>query len=242
MPKARELHAQPSCPACRPWPCANTFSVFPTSNITFTNQTSVYNIRMLGNSYFEQYNDGAATAPVFNFNYLGILTVANTSDVQVRLRRWFTVHGGFTYDDRRIHSFEATQQNAPPGPRVGVTQTNLLHAGTLGFRIKPIKPVTITLDGDLGRTDHPIFPISDGNYQALRARVEYKRKSFRASAFARSDYNINSASLDVFASHSRQYGIDATWTATDWFAIDAGYSRIHLDTLGGINYFVAGWP
>ncbi len=227
--------------AQRPTATGNlTFSLFPTSYITFTNQTSVYNIRMIGNSYFEQYTDGAATGPVFNFNYLGILTVANNSDVQVRLRRWLTVHGGFTYDDRRIHSFEATQPNTPPGPRVGVTQTNLLHSGTLGFRIKPSKPVTITLDGDLGRTDHPIFPISDANYQALRARVEYKLKSFRASAFARSDYNINSASLDVYASHSRQYGIDATWTATDWFALDAGYSRMHLDTLGGINYFVAG--
>jgi hypothetical protein len=227
--------------ADRPTATGNlTFSLFPTSNITFTNQTSVYNIRMLGNSYFEQYTNGSATLPVYNFNYLGILTIANSSDVQIRLRRWFTVHGGFTYDDRRIHSFEATKQNSPPGTPVGVTQTNLLHAGTLGFRIKPMKPLTITLDGDLGRTDHPIFPISENNYTALRARVEYKLKSFRAAAFARSDYNVNSASLDDYASKSRQYGIDATWTGTDWFSIDAGYSRMHLNTLGGINYFVAG--
>jgi hypothetical protein len=226
--------------ADRPTATGNlTFSLFPTSNITFTNQTSVYNIRMLGNSYFEQYTNGSATLPVYNFNYLGILTIANSSDVQIRLRRWFTVHGGFTYDDRRIHSFEATQQNSPPGTPVGVTQTNLLHSGTLGFRIKPVKPLTITLDGDLGRTNHPIFPISENNYTALRARVEYKLKSFRATAFARSDYNTNSASLDEYASKSRQYGVDATWTGTDWFSIDAGYSRMHLNTLGGINYFVA---
>ncbi len=227
--------------AQRPTATGNlTLSLFPTSWITFTNQTSVYNIRMMGNSYFEQYTDGAATLPVFNFNYLGILTIANSSDIQIRLNHTLTVHGGFTYDDRRIHSFEATQQNTPPGPRVGVTQTNRLHSGTLGFRFKPLKPMTVTLDGDLGRTDHPIFPISENNYQALRARVEYRLKKFRAAAFARSDYNTNSASLDVFASKSRQYGIDATWTATDTFAIDAGYSRMHLNTLGGINYFVAG--
>jgi hypothetical protein len=227
--------------ADRPTATGNlTFSLFPTSYITFTDQTSVYNIRMLGNSYFEQYTNGSAVLPVFNFNYLGILTFANTSDVQIRVRRWFTVHGGFTYDDRRIHSFEASQQNNPPATPVGVTQTNLLHAGTLGFRIKPMKPLTITLDGDLGRTNHPIYPISDNNYQALRARVEYKLKKFRATAFARSDYNTNSASLDVYASKSRQYGADATWTGTDWFSIDAGYSRMHLNTLGGINYFVSG--
>jgi hypothetical protein len=227
--------------ADRPTATGNlTFSLFPTSYITFTNQTSVYNIRMLGNSYFEQYTNGSATLPVYNFNYLGILTIANSSDLQIRLRRWFTVHGGFTYDDRRIHSFQAAKQNSPPGTPVGVTQTNLLHAGTLGFRIKPAKPMTITLDGDLGRTNHPIFPISENNYTALRARVEYKLKSFRAAAFARSDYNTNSASLDEYASKSRQYGIDATWTGTDWFSIDAGYSRMHLNTLGGINYFVAG--
>ena len=32
---------------------------------------------------------------------------------------------------------------------------------------------------------------------------------------------------------------NAAWTPRDWFSLDAGYSKIHLDTVGGINFFAA---
>jgi hypothetical protein len=32
---------------------------------------------------------------------------------------------------------------------------------------------------------------------------------------------------------------NAAWTPRDWFALDAGYSKIHLDTVGGLNFFAA---
>src|SRR5579863_6844824 len=73
------------------------FSIFPGAHITFTNQTSVYNIRMEGQSYFEQFTNGSAINPIFNFNYLGIETVSNTSDLQIRFKPWFLVHGGYDY-------------------------------------------------------------------------------------------------------------------------------------------------
>jgi hypothetical protein len=63
----------------------------------------------------------------------------------------------------------------------------------------------------------------------------------RLSAYAGSDYNTNSNSLANFASHSRQYGVDGSWTASNWFSLDAGYGRLHLDTLGALAYF-AGSP
>src|SRR4029077_8420251 len=96
--------------------------------------------------------------------------------------------------------------------------------------------------GELGHADKPIYPISDKDYHALKARAEYRRKSVRLTAFARSDYNTNSNSLTSFASHSRQYGADVSWVRSENFSIDAGYSRLHLDTLGGIAYFISQTP
>src|SRR5579871_3268786 len=42
-------------------------SLFPTSKITFTNQTSVDSIRMVGTSYFIEYDNGLASQPVVPF-------------------------------------------------------------------------------------------------------------------------------------------------------------------------------
>jgi hypothetical protein len=226
--------------AQRPTATGNfTFSLFPTAITTITNQTSVYNIRMSGDSYFEQYTNGSPITPILFFNYLGIRTISNSTDVQIRPRRWFTIHGGYTYDDRRISSVaEANLITTELVPLAPVDQTNVLHQGTLGFRIKPLKTLTVSLDGDVGHADKPIYPISEKDYHTLRARAEYKLKTLRVNASAKSDYNTNSASLTTYASHSRQYGIDGSWIPRDWFSIDAGYVRLHLDSLGGISYFL----
>jgi hypothetical protein len=226
--------------AQRPTATGNfTFSLFPTSITTITNQTSVYNIRMSGESYFEQYTNGAPITPILAFNYLGIRTLSNSTDVQIRPRRWFTIHGGYTYDDRRIGSVaDANLITTGLVPQAPTNQTNVLHEGTLGFRIKPLKTLVISLDGDLGFTNKPIYPISEKDYHTLRARAEYRLKTLRVTAFAKSDYNNNSDSLTSYASHSRQYGIDGSWIPRDWFSIDAGYERLHLDSLGGISYFL----
>ena len=198
---------------------------------------------MSGDSYFEQYTNGSPITPILFFNYLGIRTISNSTDVQIRPRRWFTVHGSYTYDDRRISSVADAGLITGGLPQMTpVDQTNVLHQGTLGFRIKPAKTLVISLDGDLGHADKPIYPISEKDYHVLRARAEYKLKTLRAAAYAKSDYNTNSASLTSYASRSRQYGIDGSWIPSDWFSIDAGYSRLHLNSLGAIGYFLNSAP
>jgi hypothetical protein len=215
-----------------------TFSVFPISKVTFTNQTSVYNIRMSGDSYFEQYTNGSSITPIYFFNFLGIQTIANTSDVQYRPRWWLVIHGGYNYSDRRISSIAAANLGAPNLSQPSIDQTNRLNAGVLGVAIKPLRSITLNLDGEIGRNSKPIFPVSEGDYHALRARLEYRHKAFRLSGLARSDYNTNSQSLASFASHTRQYSADGSWTPKDWFAVDVGWAKLHLDSLGGISYFV----
>jgi hypothetical protein len=218
-----------------------TLSLFPAENLTITNQTSAYNIRMIGTSYFVQIQNGSMTTPAVPFQYLGILTIANSTDAELRLRRWLNVHAGYTYSYRRIGSVEDQANFGQPFTAPGNTpilQTNQMHTGVLGFRLKPLKPLTISVDGELGRADRPIYPISEKNYQTFRARVEYKQKSFRAGVYVKTDYNANSNSLTSYASQSRQYGVNGSWTASPWFSIDASYVKLHLYTLGGIDYFV----
>jgi hypothetical protein len=214
-----------------------TFSLFPASMITLTNQSSVYNIRMSGDNFFSQLTNGAAATPTVAFQDFGIRTLSNATDLQIHFRPWLMMHGGYTYDDRRITAVESYKLITSPAGPASYSQNNLLHSGTLGFRIKPARRLTLSLDGELGRADKPIYPISDKDYHALRARAEYRRKAVRLTAFARNDYNTNSNSLTTYASKSRQYGADVSWIRSEKFSIDAGYSRLHLDTLGGLSYF-----
>jgi hypothetical protein len=216
---------------------------FPTEKITVNNQTSLYNIRMVGDSAYSQYFLGNPIVPVLQFTYLGIRTIANSTDIEYRPKKWFGVHVGYQYSDRRIAALD-DQQNLSVGPPVPpkstpLTQTNILQEGTFGFRIRPVKGLSILLDGDLGHNNKPYAPISDKDYQAFRGRVEYKTKTWRATAYAKTDYNNNSISLTSFASRSRNYGLDATWTPNEWFAIDAGYAKLHYNSLGGVDFFVS---
>jgi len=217
-------------------------SLFPTKKITLTNQTSLYNIRDEGDSSFSQYFLGNPISPILVYTFLGIRTIANSTDAEIRYTKWFALHGGYQYSDRRIAVVDSQQPLglAAPAPPANTpfTQTNILQEGTLGFRIRPMQALSILVDGEIGRNNHPYTPISDKDYQAFRARTEYKRKLFRASAYAKTDYNNNSISLTSFASRSRNYGLDASWTPNEWFAIDAGYGKLHYNSLGGIDFFV----
>ncbi len=228
--------------ARRPALSANlTVSLFPTSFLTVTNQTSYANIRTEGDALFAELQNGVAITPFIPYTYLGIRTVANLTDAEIRIRKWFSLHAGYTYSSRHIGVIDGQENFGGPVPDVTpIAQTNQLHAGTLGIRLRPVKGLTVMLNGEIGRADMPYTPISDKNYQTFHARAEYKLKTFRLGAFAKTDYNLNSVSLTSYASRSRTYGADGSWTPNNWFAIDASYNKIHLNTLGGLDFFDSG--
>ncbi|HWZ33989.1 MAG TPA: hypothetical protein VNX18_21775 [Bryobacteraceae bacterium] len=228
-------------------PAANgnlNVTLFPASFFTITNQTTVNNIRMQGNALFSEIDNGVAITPFIPFTLLGIRTIANGTDAELRYKKRFSVHTGYHYSDRRIQVIDGQQNAGLPAPappnNIPITQFNHQHAGTLGVRIRPVAGLTILADGEIGRADAPYTPISDRNYTVFRARAEYKRKTWRASVYEKTDYNTNSVSLTSYASRSRNFGADASWTPNDWFAIDAGYTKLHLNTLGGLDFFAAG--
>lgn len=210
------------------------FSVFPSTKLTITNQTALSHIRMSGSSVFTQLTNGSPIRPFVPFEFLGIRTIANSTDVDYRPLGWLGVRLGYQYSTRRVRSIQSFNV-------VGVQplseQENGLHTGILGVRLRPSKSLTMNFDGEIGRADQPFYPVSGKNFQAFRGRAEYRRGDFRFAGYVRTDYNVNSGSLYSFASRNRQYGADGTWTISRTFFIDAAYAKLHLDTLGSLNYF-----
>jgi hypothetical protein len=235
LPAARQVLTQGD--AQRPVFAGNlTLSLFPTSKLTVTNQTTVNNIRIDGNSVYAEFDNATQSFSYTAFEFLGIRTIANETELNYKATRWLSLYGGYQYSDRQIRSEEASnsQGNIFSAPS---QQTNLLHEGLFGIRLKPTKALSILLNGELGRANRPLTPIADKNYQVLSARLQYKVKTLLFTASAGENYNTNSVSISTYASHSRNYTANAAWTPRDWFGLDAGYSKLHLDTVGGIAYF-----
>jgi hypothetical protein len=211
-------------------------TLFPTKKLTVANRVSFYNIRTQGESSYLQLNNATEIANLINFQYLGIRTIEAGSDLDYQLLPWIDLRGGYDYSDRRIGS---SPQYAIAGFTSGVPyiQTNILHDGKFGVRVRPIKPLSILIDSDIGHANLPFTPKSDRNYHVIAGRVQYKVKSFQLLALTKTDYNSNSISLTAYSSHARTYSGSASWTPRSWASLDVSYSKIHLDTLGGIDFF-----
>lgn len=226
--------------ARRPVTAANlTLSAFPSKRLTFVNHTGYHNTRIDGDGSFTQINIANLNTTQFNFEFLGIRTLTNQTDLNYRASDALSLYSGYQFSNRKIRS---VQQSTFFGTadRSAAEQENTLHAGTFGLRLRPIKPLSVNLDAEIGRADNPFFPIAEKNYHALNGRVQYKAKSWTLTAFAKTNYNTNSVSLSAFASRSRTYSADLSWAPKEWFSVDAGYNKMHLDTAGGISYFVLG--
>jgi hypothetical protein len=183
-----------------------------------------------------QYDNATQSANFLYFQFLKIRTIETDLEAQYQIRRWLDVHGGYGYSDRRISA----------SPQVAFTnitsfipyvQTNILHSGNVGVRIRPANPVTISLDAEIGRANQPFTPRSDRDFHALSGRIQYKIKKLELLAQSRVNYNANSVTLSSYSSHARTYSGSASWNPRSWLGLDATYSKIHVDTLGGIAFF-----
>jgi hypothetical protein len=216
-------------------------SYFPTDKITVTNNTSVDNSRIVGNSYFEQFDLSSLTATVLNFQYLGIRLITNSTDAHYRASKKLDFFAGYRYANREIKSIQSATDPATPFTNQLYTQTNQLQAGLAGLNWLIAAPLRLHLETEIGRNDDPFSPVADKNYHVIDARLLFKRKSLSGTGGYKQSYNNNSITLTSYSAHSRNYFVNFSWAARDWFSIDAGYSKLHLDTLGGLSFF-AGTP
>jgi hypothetical protein len=216
------------------------FSAQPTSRLTVVNNTSVNNLRINGPSSYTEINNGSNSGQTIYFRYLGIRTVTNSTDANYRVKDWIGFYAGYRYTDRLVRTIEgfSLPAFANSAPNDVYENTNHLHSGTVGVQLRPVKNLTANLEGEVGRADNPLTPVSDRNYHTLNGRVSYRTRKVQLSTSYKQVYNVNApVVLSAYSSHSRNYSASASWAPKDWFALDAGYMKLHLDTVSGIAYF-----
>jgi hypothetical protein len=224
--------------ARRPVTNANlTFSLFPSDRVTLTNHTAYHSTKMDGDSTLQQFTNNTPDTTVADFQFLGIRAATNTSLADISIKPWISVQGGYQFADRRIRS-RVRRDELGFIDSLASEQTNRLNAGTAGFRLRPIKGWTIVADGELGRQSRPFYTTSEKDYHGFGLRSEYKQKQFRVAGQMRFFMNVNSANLFQHSSRTRNYTLDTSWTPNTKFALDAGYQKLHLDTITGLAYFV----
>ena len=217
-----------------------SFSVFPTSRLSIVNNTAVHDTRIDGDSYFTEFDNGTGANTTLNFKFLGVRTVANSTDLNYRFNNWFSAYAGFIDSSRQIRFQEAFSYPLMAGSAVNnlYQQESRLNAGSLGVRFHPLQALSINLEGEVGHADHPLTPMSDRNYHTLGGRIQYRRRKLQLSTGYRELYNENAPlSFTTYSSRSRQYNAAASFDLRDWLTFDASYSKLHLDTVGGMAFF-----
>jgi len=212
-------------------------NLYPTEKLTIVNSTSVHSTRIQGDSSYTEFDNGSGSGATLNFRYLGVRTVANSTDVNYRLTPWIGFYAGYTYSDRLIHTIEGFSFQGPLENTV-YDRESYLNSGTVGVQVRPIKPLTIRLNGEIGRDSLPLTPVSDRNYHTLGGRADYRTRKWQLSASYSQVYNVNAPlAISAYSSHSRNYTANASWAPNARFSLDASYMKLHLDTVSGLAFF-----
>jgi hypothetical protein len=225
--------------ARRPVATGNLLVSFtPGSKVTVTNETSFYNNRIDGTASYIEFNNATAGVNVLNFQFLGIRTAANTTLAVLQATSWLALRGGYQYSSRRIVSVEASALAGDTLETPRNEQENHLHSAIAGIRLQPLKPLMVNLDAEVGRADRPFYPVSEKDYHVLGGRAQYRTRTITLYTSYRQRYNTNSVALGTHSARGRDYSAGASWSPRGRFGLDATYSKMHLDTLSGLAYFV----
>ena len=209
----------------------------PTSKLTISNGTAVYNIRTLGNSFYSQFDTATQSTTVLFYNNLGIRTIANDTTLNYQVSPLWGFMAAYHYSDRLItvgSDFFLPGLNSVQA----YSQSNRQNSGEVGVRVRPLKTLTVSLSAEVGTNSNPFTPVAQRDFHVLNARVQYRTKRYSLAASANSVYNVNDVSLSSYASQSRTYSVSGTWNLQDRLMLDAGFTRIHQYSIGGIAYFL----
>lgn len=216
-----------------------TLNLLPAEAVSITNHTAFHHSRMQGDHV---YNETVNNIPGFTslpFEYLGIRTLANSTDLNYRWTPRAALYAGYHYSERRVRSRRQAERTPSPDDIYG-EQDNTLHSGLAGIRLRPAKPLSIHLDGEIGRASRPFYPVSEKDYHALGGRIAYRTRTVQFNAYSKVNYNANSNRITAHSSRGRTYAAAGSWTGVSWLSLDAGYTKMHLDTVSGLAYFLGG--
>jgi hypothetical protein len=214
--------------------------VQPSNKLTIINNTSYNNLRIDGPSSYTEVDSGNNLGETINFRFLGIRMVTNSTDANYRASDWIGFYAGYHYTFRWVNTIEgfSLPAFANSAENSSYENTNSLSSGTVGVRLRPVKNLTANLEGEVGRADNPLTPVSDRDYHTLNGRVSYRVKKLQLSTTYKQFYNVNApVALSAYSSHSRNYTANASLALKGWWSLDASYMKLHLNTIGGIAFF-----
>ncbi|MDP9053437.1 MAG: hypothetical protein M3N93_03925 [Acidobacteriota bacterium] len=216
-------------------------TILPLLRFSIVNNTSISNTNITGNNAYTQFDNATLSAQTVNFQFLGVRLITNATDLRYRLSRRIDAFAGFRYSARLIRSIEDSTVPDEPVSGISAQQSNHLKAGVAGVNLLLVKDLRVHAEGEVGVSDNPFTPVSLRNYHAIRSRVNYRKKGYSLGGGYQENYNNNSITVTAYSSHARTWSAEASWSATPWLAVDASYSKLHLDTVGGLAFF-AGSP
>lgn len=210
---------------------------FPVSKLTVTNITSISNTRINGNNSFVEFNNGTRGRTELNFQFLGIRLITNATEVKYRFTKRLSAFASMRYSDREIRSVEDSAAPGQPFTGLSGSRSNTVVAGVAGINWMLFKDLRMNLETEVGRDDNAFSPIGLSNFHSIRSRLQYRKKTYSVSGGYQQNYNNNSIQITAYSSRSRVFNGAASWTAKSWLILDSSYSHLHLDTIGGLNFF-----
>ena len=212
-------------------------TLFPSSRLSFTNNTSVSDTRMTGNNFYEQLDNATSAVQTVNFQFLGVRLITNSTDLRYRVAKKLDLFAGFRYSDRQIRSTEDEALPGSPFQGISAEQNNKLRAGVAGVNWTPVRDLRVHLETEIGSNSNPFTPIGLRNYYVIRSRIQYRKKHYTLGGGYLDNYNNNSIQITDYSSHSTTYTANASWNAKSWVSLDASYSKLHVNAAGGLAFF-----
>ncbi|PYT32429.1 MAG: hypothetical protein DMG57_01660 [Acidobacteria bacterium] len=225
-----------------------SFSLFPTSKLTIINSTSVQSNRFDGTgNELRVISNGAPLVNRFWTYHIGTGRVSDALDLNYHMNKWLALNAEYRYTSRFIDN-NLFRTGTTKNTSINSVR-NHLNTGTLGFRLKPLHPLSVSVDATVGRDNGPENPVSPAHFHNIRARADYRAKKMRFGVSYRQMYNLNAplsvvsvssgqllagAELDYFASHSRDFSANTSFDANRYLSFDLSYTKLHLDTLANL--------
>jgi len=206
-----------------------TFSYLVTDKLTISSDTSAQSNRLNSTSQMLQTSTNAATKNIFWDWTLDVKRYSESLDLNYRAASWLGLNANYMYTDRSVD--QIIYRSGTTNSNVPTALGNHLNAGTVGFRLKPLKGLSLNLDAGVGRDNGAFTPESLANYHLIKARAEYRYRKLRLSSTYRQVYNVNAPVLYSYdTQHTRGISGTASYELNKRWWLDVSYSKLHQDT------------
>lgn len=166
--------------------------------------------------------------------------VQNTIEGDYEFNERYSMRLGYRIGSRHIetafHGANLASNGAPPLPDASHEEDNQTNTVMFGFKARPLKRWTLSLDVDHGSSDNVFTRTGNYDFTNIRARSRYsisRKLRFNLGFFARE--NANPSEIDVNGStvslvdfgvdiKSRVFTSSFDWTANDRLSFGAGYN------------------